>query len=168
MNIVVSVGEVIDKLSILELKHRFITDEEKLREVAREIDELCCVFSYKNTVYYECLMSVNESIWKMTDIIKTKTLQSTEYAEVAHRIFEYNQQRFRIKNIFNRALGSVVKEQKSYAAAVATISKKDVMEGKNILQLTLEYDIIYVDDLEYMRELIPMAVDAGVICRAAA
>ena len=161
MNIFVSIGEAIDKLSILELKYKKITDENKRIEIKKEIDCLNQCEKYKNDYpfFYNLLLYINEKIWVMTDKIKTMkpdvdTLDTYIYfAELSSLIFEYNQKRFRIKNWFNNLVNSKLKEQKSYGSTYCTIrftSEEELLNKiPEINYLLLEYDIIFIEKSNY-------------------
>lgn len=158
MNIEVSIGEVVDKLSILNIKLKNINDPVKLDEIRKEISVLDCANEHisKYPMYYNMMMYVNEQIWNKTDLIKSidfdliKTLLSMEdvkeYALISNSIFELNQQRYRIKNFFNILCGSNIKEQKSYAASRCNITVDDEASLYNNLAyinyLTIQYDVI--------------------------
>ena len=73
MKVEVSIGEAIDKFSILELKSNKIKDKIKVQEIQKELDVLNECKQYKNEYpfFYRILMYVNEGIWTMTDVIKT-------------------------------------------------------------------------------------------------
>jgi hypothetical protein len=148
MKVEVSIGEAIDKLNILELKCKKITDENKIIEIKKEIDALseCLIHKETNTFYYNLLTYVNESIWDMTNDIKNKTIDDSEFAIISNNIFEYNQKRFRIKNWFNLLESSDIKEQKSYASTNCKIiieNKQTIFEKiAEIHYLALEYDAI--------------------------
>jgi len=151
MNIEVSIGEVIDKYSILELKQKKIKDPVKLIEINKELDALqkCKTIINNNKYYYKLLLYVNEKIWDMTDQIKIMDSSWTyEYATISKYIFDYNQKRFRIKRIFN--ITSNLKEQKSYAETCCNIIIKDYQTALNkipeINYLSIEYDLIIIDD----------------------
>jgi hypothetical protein len=151
MNVQVSVGEAIDKLSILELKLKKINNENKKKEVQKEINALQECEKYKKNeyyLYYNLLMYVNEQIWDLTDIIKSITIEDARFAEISYEIFEFNQKRFRIKNWYNLSALSDIKEQKSYAESVCKIFIKDADTFYNklseIIFLALEYDTIMI------------------------
>jgi hypothetical protein len=144
MNIKVSIGEAIDKLSILELKQKKIHNEDKQKEIA-ELQE-CNKYKSAYAFYYKLLMYINEKIWDMTDIVKAMDIHNPEFAKVSNDIFEYNQKRFRIKNWFNLSATSVIREQKSYASTHCKI----IIENESqiydkipeINYLLLEYDLV--------------------------
>ena len=148
MKIEVSIGEAIDKLSILEIKMKKITDENKKIEIQKEINVLqeCETYKTQNEFYYNLLMYVNEKIWDMTDIIKSITVEDPQFSPISNQIFEFNQKRFRIKNWFNLLTDSNIKEQKSYACSHCKI----VVDDENVFfnklpeinYLSLEYDVL--------------------------
>jgi len=148
MNVKVSIGEAIDKLSILELKQKKIHNVEKQKEIQKEIAELqeCNKYRSVYAFYYKLLMYINEKIWDMTDIVRSMDIYHSDFAKVSNDIFEYNQKRFRIKNWFNLSATSVIREQKSYASTYCKI----MIENENeiydkipeINYLLLEYDVV--------------------------
>ena len=148
MRLEVSVGEAIDKLSILEIKLSKITDEQQRNEIQKEINALSECLQHKHTYefYYNILMYVNERIWTMTDDIKQMTPNDPSFAHIANKIFEFNQKRFRIKTRFNLLTSSNIKEQKSYAASHCQIDidSEDTFFKKvpEIHYLSIEYDVI--------------------------
>jgi hypothetical protein len=148
MKIEVSIGEAIDKYSILELKMKKITDKNKQLEILKEIDVLseCLIYKKQFLFYYNILVYVNEKIWDMTDIIKTITPDNPEFSHWSHQIFEFNQKRFRIKKWFNLMTNSNIKEQKSYASNHCKIvinKEQDIYDNiAKINYLSLDYDAI--------------------------
>lgn len=148
MNVNVSIGEAIDKLSILELKLKKISDTTKHVEIQKEINELqeCVRYKKKYVFYYKLLMYINEKIWDLTDTVKTMTIDNPDFSGISNDIFEYNQKRFRIKNWFNLSTTSNIKEQKSYASTYCKIiiENEDVIYNKipEINYLLLEYDFV--------------------------
>ena len=150
MKIEVSIGEAIDKLSILELKLKKINNEEKKKEIVKEIKVLdeCYTYIKKYEILYNLLIYVNESIWDMTDIIKSISVTDSKFPLISNQIFEFNQKRFRIKNWFNILTISNIKEQKSYSLSNCNILIKDIEMFKqkiiNIYLISLEYDSITI------------------------
>jgi len=148
MKIEVSIGEAIDKLSILELKMKKISDENKKIEIQKEINVLqeCETYKSKHDFYYNLLMYVNEKIWDMTDIIKSIHIEDPQFSHISNKIFEFNQKRFRIKNWFNLLTDSNLKEQKSYACTHCRI----VVDDENVFfnklpeinYLAIGYDVL--------------------------
>lgn len=148
MKIEVSIGEAIDKLSILEIKMKKIEDENKKIEIQKEINVLhdCEAYKSKNEFYYNLLMYINEKIWDMTNIIKSITVDDPQFSHISNQIFEFNQKRFRIKNWFNLLTDSNIKEQKSYASTHCKI----VVDDENVFfnkmteinYLSTQYDVL--------------------------
>jgi hypothetical protein len=152
MKIEVSLGEAIDKYSILELKLQKITDESKLIEIKKEVDELyhyCNPYILSFAFFYKLLKNVNCAIWDLTNIIKSINVSDPQFAIVSNEIFEMNQKRFRIKNWFNVITDSTLKEQKSYNSTYfkITIENLDEMYHKipEINCLSLEFDYLIID-----------------------
>ena len=150
MKIEVSIGEAIDKLSILELKLKKINNEEKKKEIEKEIKVLdeCYTYIKKYEILYKLLIYVNESIWDMTDTIKSISVTDSKFPLISNQIFESNQKRFRIKNWFNLLANSNIKEQKNYSLSNCNILIKDIEIFKqkiiNIYLISLEYDSITI------------------------
>jgi hypothetical protein len=149
MKIEVSLGEAIDKLNILELKLKKISNQEKIIEIKKEIDELelCIKYKLKYDFYYNLLTYVNEFIWNATDKIKQMNTNDPYFSILSNNIFEYNQKRFRIKNWFNILESSNIKEQKSYNSTYINIYIDSIEMIYNKIPeinfLLLEYDIVY-------------------------
>ena len=150
MKVEVSVGEAIDKLSILELKNKKIIDLDKKKEIQKEIDILSECYRYKKNFpyFYKLLFYVNETIWDLTNIIKNKVEIDNNFATISNQIFEFNQKRFRIKNWFNLVTTSNLKEQKSYSETYCKILVKDIdifyKKIPEIYFLGLEYDKVII------------------------
>jgi hypothetical protein len=150
MKIEVSIGEAIDKLSILELKITKINNEDKIKEIQKEINALhnCYIYKQDFSFLYKLLIYVNETIWDMTDKIKTIKITDNQFSYISNQIFEFNQKRFRIKNWFNLITSSNIKEQKSYSSIQCKICINDINifyeKIPEIYFLALEHDIITI------------------------
>lgn len=147
----VSIGEIIDKYSILELKNKYIKDESKLCEIQKEMKVLDnIVYSAKQTHFYKLLLYINERIWVDTDNIKNTNENNKDLIESSKHIFDNNQKRFRIKNYFNILEKSNIKECKSYSdnKCFININSQDDIYNKipEINYLCISYDIIYIND----------------------
>ena len=152
----VSIGEIVDKYSILEIKSKYIKDDKKIREIEKEmnvLEKLVC--KIKQSYFYKLLLFINERIWNDTDTIKLLSIDNTDliniskFSELSNKIFENNQKRFRLKKYFNILENSNIKEQKSYndSKCFIEISNDEEIYNKisEINYLCISYDLIYID-----------------------
>jgi hypothetical protein len=121
----VSPGELIDKLTILQIKSRRIGEAAKLANVRRELEALtqCWKRSPWGTADVAAdeaaLLAVNERLWDIEDRIREKERARTfdaGFIELARAVYIENDERAAIKKRINTALGSTIVEEKSYAA----------------------------------------------------
>jgi len=122
MKIEVSVGEIIDKLTILEIKKTNISDSNKLLNINKEFDYLLDIvenelnFSRSSDQYTE-LLSVNKKLWKLEDKIRNKERLKSfddEFVELSRSVYFTNDERSKIKKKINNITGSNFSEEKSY------------------------------------------------------
>ena len=151
MRLEISYGEAFDKCSILDIKKDFIKDTDKLIEINKEISSLNEVYNLinKHIFYYNLLIFVNRKLWNYTDIIKeNKDFSIVKQITLYNLIFEYNQYRFRIKNLINLLYTSTLKEQKSYKKDIIEFTIDDIKDVYKVNKLLLLYDnlTIYCDD----------------------
>jgi hypothetical protein len=115
----VSVGEVLDKISILEIKSERITDPEKLANVLRELDHLTLAAQdYRVPVLEEELKDINHQLWNVEDELRLMEKRQDfgpEFVKLARSVYVFNDQRATIKRRINLAVGSELIEEKSYA-----------------------------------------------------
>ena len=123
INIPVSVGELIDKLTILELKRQWSYGEEKLKHILHETSELDKLYeeNIKETdEIIQCrsdLYEINRYIWMIEDRIRKKENRKEfdeEFIQLARDVYITNDKRFEAKNKINNILNSEIKEVKSY------------------------------------------------------
>ena len=118
----VSWGELIDKLTILEIKHARIGDAAALANVARELSlvrEIAepVLADTRIVTLGNRLKSINEELWRIEDDIRTKEAAAEfdpKFIELARAVYKRNDERARIKREINLALGSELIEEKSY------------------------------------------------------
>jgi hypothetical protein len=119
LNVPVSVGEVLDKISILEIKSERITDAGKLKNVRTELAHLLAIAeAHRHPALEAELKQVNEALWDIEDRIRIKEhLQEfdDEFIEIARSVYVTNDRRADIKREINTATGSELVEEKSYA-----------------------------------------------------
>ena len=119
----ISTGELLDKLSIAQIKLKNIKDKEKLDLISLEKDALQetlenSLSSYNNKdERLSELLSINEKLWIIEDAIRNKEKNKEfdeEFIELARAVYFTNDERFVIKNKINNETGSLIQEQKSY------------------------------------------------------
>ena len=118
----VSVGELIDKLSILHVKQTKITNEEKLEYINKEFELLYNLSSgYLDnseieTLYHQ-LVEINSKLWDIEDrlrVIETEKRFEGEFVDYARKFYFTNDDRFRLKNEINKISNSEIREVKEY------------------------------------------------------
>jgi len=119
----VSFGEVLDKITILEIKSERIKDEAKVRNVRLELDELSATWNEAvkdQSAIAELrkqLKAVNEELWVIEDDIRDEEAGQNfgpRFIELARAVYVTNDKRAALKKDINLALGSRFVEEKSY------------------------------------------------------
>jgi hypothetical protein len=120
MTIEVSIGEIVDKLSILKIKKNNIKDEIKLININKEYDYLFQIvfdeLKIEESDFYD-LVIINERLWDIEDSIRDKERESlfdSEFIELARSVYFTNDKRAEIKKEINLKYGSLFVEEKSY------------------------------------------------------
>lgn len=131
MNITVdvSLGEFLDKLTILQIKAERIREAPKLANVRKELDLLMRTWNASAFARKDIreplgrLKAINEKLWDIEDRIRRKESQGAfdpEFIELARAVYLCNDERAAIKRELNVLLGSELIEEKSYADYRAT------------------------------------------------
>ena len=124
ISVPVSPGELVDKITILEIKAERITDEEKLQNVKTELELLVQVWETVSLdteailPLKETLKGINQALWDIEDQIRIKESRQEfdqEFINLARSVYVQNDQRAAAKKQINVLLGSKIKEEKSYA-----------------------------------------------------
>jgi hypothetical protein len=125
MEIKVSVGEVFDKLSILEIKKSKLTDPDKLQNVQKEYDYLNQILdtsriadSAKFKYFYDQLIEVNSLLWDIEDgkrQCERFKIFDDIFVQFARQVYIKNDLRAAIKKEINTYFRSEFTEEKSYA-----------------------------------------------------
>ena len=119
----ISAGELIDKITILEIKKQKISNEEKLVEVNKELNSLnntlkksindqSKIINFRND-----LKNINLKLWDIEDGKRSAEKNNKfdeKFVELARNVYKFNDERAKIKLAINNALGSNIKEVKSY------------------------------------------------------
>ena len=125
MKIEVSNGEILDKLSILELKLRFMENEEQKSNVQKEHDLLKrasakILLTNGKTFpedFYRDLSNVNLKLWSIEHKIREKEFKDEfdkDFIKLARSVYKTNDKRARIKKEINVFTGSMLVEEKHY------------------------------------------------------
>ena len=121
MNIEVSIGEIVDKLSILKIKKNNIFDVIKLNNITTEYNYLNDIVFNQLKISEEDffkLVLINEKLWKIEDDIRDMERNKTydiEFIKLARSVYFTNDVRAEIKKEINLKYGSLFVEEKSYS-----------------------------------------------------
>jgi len=123
MKIEVSIGEIVDKLTILEIKKENIKDENKLVDIVKEYNYLKDIvvneigFSIESDEYID-LLNTNKKLWDIEDRIRYKEKRKSfdnEFIDLARSVYFTNDVRASQKKQINLKLNSEFIEHKSYS-----------------------------------------------------
>ena len=118
----VSMGEALDKLTILEIKMKKITDARRA-DVEKEfmlLNSKLEKYKKEYIFYYNILLIINESIWDMQDQFRASN-NPQEQNRLCIQIIKENDNRFRVKKKINNLSNSNLKEQKGYKPKTAFV-----------------------------------------------
>ena len=122
VNAPISVGELMDKISILTIKKKNITDEKKLLFINEELQLLsstlnAVVQDNKINEFLDKLIEVNSKLWKIEDDIRLCERNkkfNQHFIDLAREVYITNDKRADIKLAINNHFGSTLVEVKSY------------------------------------------------------
>ena len=122
INTPISLGELLDKISILKIKKDNIFDKKKLIHINEELNLLENVLAEsisdpKIIEYMEKLVEVNSLLWKIEDDIREcekKDQFDKKFIQLARSVYQTNDKRSEIKLDINKTFGSKLVEVKSY------------------------------------------------------
>jgi Family of unknown function (DUF6165) len=117
----ISIGELLDKVTILEIKSERITDPAKLVNIHKELNallETCKALNLSTTdVSVLELKRINETLWVVEDALRDKEFHKSfddEFIQLARDVYFTNDQRAAVKKEINIRMGSNFVEEKSY------------------------------------------------------
>ena len=119
----ISAGELIDKITILEIKKVKIVNKDKLIEIEKELFSLNETMKKfipdhsKISKFKENLKEINLKLWDIEDGKRSAEKNNEfgeKFIELARKVYKFNDERAAIKLAINNALGSSIKEVKSY------------------------------------------------------
>jgi len=120
MHIEVSNGEIVDKLTIIEIKLKHIQDPAKLKNIQTEYEVLneavSKIIDKKNELYLE-LLRINQELWDIEDVIRDLERAKdfgSKFIETARAVYFTNDKRSDVKRKINELTGSNLVEEKSY------------------------------------------------------
>ena len=124
IKIELSIGELLDKISILQIKAERIDDPSKVKNINKELDVLMSLWNdspYSDTNLsseINELKNINEALWDIEDKIRDKERNQVfdkGFIELARAVYITNDKRADIKRIINSKTGSELIEEKSYS-----------------------------------------------------
>ena len=119
----ISAGELIDKITILEIKKIKISNKEKLNDIEKELSSLNVTMKKsipdQNLIkdLIVTLKEINLKLWDIEDGKRTAEKENNfgeKFVELARNVYKFNDERAKIKLAINNTLGSNIKEVKSY------------------------------------------------------
>ena len=119
----VSWGELIDKITILELKVENLVEPDSIKNVSNELHlleeiySICLEYNTKVSSSREKLKSINSKLWHIEDSIREKERKKDfgkDFIELARSVYLTNDLRAQIKREINTLVGSELVEEKSY------------------------------------------------------
>ena len=119
----ISAGELIDKITILEIKKAKITNKEKLDDIEKELSSLNQTMKKfipdENLIkkYMSNLKEINLKLWDIEDgkrLAEKNNDFGEKFVKLARNVYKFNDERAQIKLAINNALRSNIKEVKSY------------------------------------------------------
>ena len=119
----ISAGELIDKITTLEIKKAKIVNKDKLIEIQKELSSLNETMKKfipnhsKVSKFKDNLKEINLKLWDIEDGKRTAEKNNEfgeKFIELARNVYKFNDERAKIKLAINDALGSNIKEVKSY------------------------------------------------------
>mgnify|MGYP001257785418 FL=1 len=122
INTPISLGELVDKISILHIKHKNIKDDEKLKLIREELKLLTITLDghlKKNDIqeFLDALIKINSELWIIEDEIRdcerSKKFDE-KFISLARSVYITNDKRSEIKLDINKKFGSEIVEVKSY------------------------------------------------------
>jgi len=125
LSVPISVGELFDRISVLEVKRRKINDPEKLSHVNNEYELLLPLCEERISIKPELkslpsdITDVNENLWDILEHQRNKEKNKEldqEFINISISVYRENDKRFNIKNEINNLTNSKIKEQKYYTA----------------------------------------------------
>jgi hypothetical protein len=116
ITIPISVGELLDKISILSIKSQH-TDNTYVTQELQDLIKIAQEHQVYNTSYVSQLLSINLKLWKIEDDLRDFEQQhifNDDFITLARLVYTYNDQRAKIKKTINEEYNSTYQEVKCY------------------------------------------------------
>ena len=121
MEIEVSNGDLVDKVSILRIKLKRISSSEKLLNIKKEFDllydKMVSIAITEESAEYQRLLEINKRLWDIEDRIRYKESEKKfddEFIDLARQVYIENDKRSEVKREINIHTGSILIEEKEY------------------------------------------------------
>ena len=124
INVSISIGELIDKITILEIKLEKINESDKKQNINHELDLLNSKYIKIKELnkeienYFKQLKEINLELWDIEESIRDCERRNnfdSVFVELSRKIYIKNDLRFEIKNKINKKFSSEIVEEKSYS-----------------------------------------------------
>lgn len=148
----ISLGEAIDKLTILDIKKNKIHDVRKI--------DVECEFTYlltelktyvtKYNYYYTILKRTNLLIWELQDTLRSKNCEQSNYYAICDEILNLNDSRYLVKKKINEICRSNLKEQKGYSVRILDVLLNCDIDTINILNGAIRYYSFFYDEIKIL------------------
>jgi hypothetical protein len=145
----ISLGEALDKLTILDIKKDKIKDNRK-KDVENEFDYLFKeleIFVKNYQYYYKILKKTNLEIWELQDTLRSKNCENSNFYNICDEILNLNDSRYLVKKKINEIGKSQLKEQKGYKLHILNIILDCNMDIINILNGAVRYYSFFYDEI---------------------
>ena len=117
----VSIGELVDKITILEIKKDFLKGN-KSNNVKYELNNLREILNQCNFIvdkeFFIKLKNINQKLWEIEDLLRIKEIKQTfdkDFIDLARSVYKENDLRFLVKQEINTKYGSKIIEEKGYS-----------------------------------------------------
>ena len=123
LKVPISLGELIDKITILRIKFNKINSNEAQKNIRLELEKLEQVRNNSMSIdtnlkkFEKILSNINESLWDIEDQLREKEKEKNfdkKFISLARMVYFKNDERAKIKRIINKSFGSELIEEKSY------------------------------------------------------
>lgn len=143
-----SIGELIDKISILKIKLQKSNNEKLSKNISKELELITRenpISNVKDNLFFK-LYEINHKLWILEDNIRIKSQNNdfdSEYIEISEKIHKSNDQRYMLKNKINDKYLSDLKEGKIYSSNIDTQKQKILLEKGKCLYTNGSYEDSY-------------------------